>query len=129
MTYEKIVTGVDGSATSLEALRYAAELAKMQSAELIAVYATSGKGQAGSAVEELQKKADEVASKVGVDVRVRAEPGDPADVLVKVVEDEAADLLVVGNKGMTGASRFLLGSVPNKVSHHSPCDLLIVRTT
>ena len=129
MSYERIVTGVDGSATSLEALRYAAELAKTQSAELIAVYATPGKGAADSAVADLQKKADEVASAVGVDVRVRAEPGDPADVLVKVVEDEAADLLVVGNKGMTGASRFLLGSVPNKVSHSSPCDLLIVRTT
>jgi nucleotide-binding universal stress UspA family protein len=125
----RIVTGVDGSATSLEALRYSADLARSQSAELIAVYATPGKGAAASALEELQKKADEVASAAGVEVKVRAEPGDPADVLIKVVEDEEADLLVVGNKGMTGASRFLLGSVPNKVSHTSPCDLLIVRTT
>ena len=40
-----------------------------------------------------------------------------------------ADLIVVGNKGMTGAKRFLLGSVPNKVSHHAPCSVLIIRTT
>ena len=40
-----------------------------------------------------------------------------------------ADLIVVGNKGMTGAKRFLLGSVPNKVSHHAPCGVYIVRTT
>ncbi len=39
------------------------------------------------------------------------------------------DLLVVGNKGMTGAKRFLLGSVPNKVSHHAPCSVMIIRTT
>lgn len=39
------------------------------------------------------------------------------------------DLLVVDNKGMTGPGRFLLGSVPNKVSHHVPCSLLIVHTT
>ena len=44
-------------------------------------------------------------------------------------EEESADLIVVGNKGMTGAKRFLLGSVPNKVSHHAPCSVLIIRTT
>ena len=52
---------------------------------------------------------------------------DPASVLADLAS--GYDLLVVGNKGMTGASRFLLGSVPNKVSHHSPCSLLIVHTT
>jgi nucleotide-binding universal stress UspA family protein len=36
---------------------------------------------------------------------------------------------MVGNKGMTGARRFLLGSVPNKISHHAPCDVWIVKTT
>ena len=40
-----------------------------------------------------------------------------------------ADLIVVGNKGMAGAKRYLLGSVPNKISHHAPCSVLIVRTT
>jgi nucleotide-binding universal stress UspA family protein len=46
-----------------------------------------------------------------------------------VAEEVGADLLVVGNKGMTGAKRFLLGSVPNKISHHAPCSVYIVRTT
>jgi nucleotide-binding universal stress UspA family protein len=50
-------------------------------------------------------------------------------VIIEVAEDREADLIIVGNKGMTGAKRFLLGSVPNKVSHHSPCSVLIVRTT
>ncbi len=54
--------------------------------------------------------------------------GDPATVLLDEAE-RGYDLLVVGNKGMTGAARFLLGSVPNKVSHHAPCALLIVRTS
>ena len=35
---------------------------------------------------------------------------------------------MVGNQGMTGAKRFLLGSVPNRIAHHSPCDVLIVKT-
>ena len=53
----------------------------------------------------------------------------PADAILDVAEEREADLIVVGNKGMTGAKRFLLGSVPNKVSHHAPCSVLIIRTT
>jgi nucleotide-binding universal stress UspA family protein len=45
-----------------------------------------------------------------------------------VAENVGADLVVVGNRGMSGVRRFVLGSVPNKVSHHSPCNLLIVDT-
>ena len=58
-----------------------------------------------------------------------ARQGEPADAILDVAEEENADLIVVGNKGMTGAKRFLLGSVPNKVSHHAPSSVLIVRTT
>ena len=46
-----------------------------------------------------------------------------------VAEKAHADLLVVGNQGMQGAKRFMLGSVPNKLSHHAPCSILIVDTT
>ena len=63
------------------------------------------------------------------DARTFAREGDPADAILDVAEEEKADLIVVGNKGMTGAKRFLLGSVPNKISHHAPCSVLIVRTT
>ena len=62
-------------------------------------------------------------------VNVYAREGDPADAILDVAEERGADLIVVGNKGMTGAKRFLLGSVPNKVSHHAPCSVLIIRTT
>ena len=65
----------------------------------------------------------------GVEVQTFARQGEPADAILDVAEEENADLIVVGNKGMTGAKRFLLGSVPNKVSHHAPCSVLIVQTT
>ena len=65
----------------------------------------------------------------GVNVETFAREGDPADAILDVAEETGADLIVVGNKGMTGAKRFLLGSVPNKVSHHAPCSVLIIRTT
>ena len=62
-------------------------------------------------------------------VETFARQGDAADAILDVAEEQRADLIVVGNKGMTGAKRFLLGSVPNKISHHAPCSVLIVRTT
>jgi nucleotide-binding universal stress UspA family protein len=63
------------------------------------------------------------------EVETFARQGDAADAILDVAEEQQADLVVIGNKGMTGAKRFLLGSVPNKVSHHAPCSVLIVRTT
>jgi nucleotide-binding universal stress UspA family protein len=65
----------------------------------------------------------------GIEVNTHSREGDPADAILDVAEETGADLVVVGNKGMTGARRFLLGSVPNKVSHHAPCGVYIVRTT
>jgi nucleotide-binding universal stress UspA family protein len=65
----------------------------------------------------------------GIEVQTHPVEGDPAEAILKVAEEIKADLIVVGNKGMTGARRFLLGSVPNKVSHHAPSSVIIVRTT
>ena len=55
--------------------------------------------------------------------------GDTAEALLRVAEDSECDLVVVGDRGMTGVKRFVLGSVPNKLSHHVPSSLLIVDTT
>jgi nucleotide-binding universal stress UspA family protein len=70
-----------------------------------------------------------VARKEGIEVQTHPVEGDPAEGILNVAEETKADLIVVGNKGMTGARRFLLGSVPNNVSHHAPCSVIIVRTT
>ena len=80
-------------------------------------------------VEATLKEAAEEVKAAGVTVETFAREGDPADAILDVAEERHADLIVVGNKGMTGAKRFLLGSVPNKVSHHAPCSVLIIRTT
>ena len=61
-------------------------------------------------------------------IRMREESGDAADALISVAEDTGADCIVVGSRGMSSATRFVLGSVPNRVSHHAPCDVLIVHT-
>jgi nucleotide-binding universal stress UspA family protein len=79
--------------------------------------------------EQGARKLREEAASRGVTVEVLSRGGeDVADTLIKTAEEVGADLMVVGNRGMSGVSRFVLGSVPNKISHHCPCNLLIVNT-
>jgi nucleotide-binding universal stress UspA family protein len=146
--FDRIVVGTDGSDTAGEAVRQAIGLAKLSGGRLVIVAAFEPVPQT-RVREEAAELPGDVAhavgpredvnvildSAVGVAKRdgVEAEPypreGDPADAILDVAEESNADLIVVGNKGMTGAKRFLLGSVPNKVSHHAPCSVYIVRTT
>jgi hypothetical protein len=65
----------------------------------------------------------------GVPYETHVARGEPADALIELAEEQEAALIVVGNKGMGGARRYLLGDIPNKVSHHAPCNVLILRTT
>lgn len=146
--FKSIVVGTDGSETATKAVRQAAELARSVGAklELVSAYepvpAQRLSGERREAPEDLQwainpredvdatlEAAATVAREAGVEVDVYARQGDPADAILDVAEEREADLIVVGNKGMTGAKRFLLGSVPNKVSHHAPCSVLIIRTS
>ena len=146
--FRSIVVGTDGSDTAGKAVQEAIDLAKSVSASVYVVSACEPvpqgrlREEARQAPEDLQwminpredvdatlKEAAEDVEDSGVDVSTFAREGDPADAILDVAEEEGADLIVVGNKGMTGAKRFLLGSVPNKVSHHAPCSVLIIRTT
>jgi nucleotide-binding universal stress UspA family protein len=146
--FRSIVVGTDGSGTARQAVREAIELAAALGAaiELVSAYEPVA-GQrlreeareapreeqwminAREDVEATLREAAEEAEAAGVAVRTYAREGDAADAILDVAEERGADLIVVGNKGMTGAKRFLLGSVPNRVSHHAPCSVMIVRTT
>jgi nucleotide-binding universal stress UspA family protein len=146
--FGSIVVGTDGSETANEAVRQAVDLAKAVGAkvQLVSAYEPVGgqriREERQQAPDDVQwsinpredvdgtlEDAAEVAAEAGVDVERFARQGDPADAILDVAEETKADLIIVGNKGMTGARRFLLGSVPNKVSHHAPCSVLIIRTT
>ena len=135
--YSSIVVGTDGSETAREAVRQATRLAATIGAriELVSAYEpvpqAPPEGWSVSPREDVEaalRGAAEEITAAGVEVRTYARRGDPAAALLDVAEERRADLIVVGNKGMTGAERFLLGSVPNKVSHHAPCSVLIIRT-
>jgi nucleotide-binding universal stress UspA family protein len=117
-----VLIGFDGSPTAARALDRGVQVAKAIGASVTVV--TAGREQWA---EDVLAEASERVRAAGVDVTTEHHDGDPAAVLVERVAEHG--LLVVGNKGMTGARRFLLGSVPNKVSHHVTADLLIVKTT
>ena len=126
MTYRTIIAGTDGSATARIAERTACLLARATDARLLLASAYRDSSGPADAVLEGSLLA---AREIWPNVDTRVARGDPADALVTLAADEQAELLVVGNKGMTGRVGFLLGSVPDKISHNAPCDLLIVRTS
>jgi nucleotide-binding universal stress UspA family protein len=146
--FNRIVVGTDGSETAGQAVRQAIELAKLTGASLNIVSAFAPvssrrvQGEQQGAPEDIQYElgpredvnivldgAAGQAKQDGIEVQTHAVEGDPADGILNVAEDTKADLIIVGNKGMRGARRFLLGSVPNKVSHHAPCSVMIAQTT
>lgn len=152
--YTGIVVGTDGSPTAQAALAKAVGLAKAFGAQLhvvtgfkpamasSAIAALNVEAMAAGGTELLREAESAVADHVegmlneiatsverdGLSVKTHGLGGDPAEMIIEVAERERADLIVVGNRGMSGAKRFILGSVPNKISHHAPCDVLIVHT-
>ena len=122
--YSVVLVGTDGSDTATRAVRRASEVAASSDARLLVAFV--GDAEAGPAV--LSRAIAAVAGTVPP-AETRLLTGDPADALLGLAEVEKVDLLVVGNKGMAGAQRFLLGSVPNKISHRARCDVLVVHTT
>jgi nucleotide-binding universal stress UspA family protein len=147
MAGQPIVVGTDGSATADKAVEKAGELAAalgvpvhvVMSYKLVtssASLAAAGgvtidpgvaNEGASSQAESIVARAADGLRDAGVTVTPRVCAGEAADSLIAVAGEIGAQMIVVGNKGMLGARR-VLGSVPNRVSHHAPCCVLIVQT-
>ena len=146
--FRSIVVGTDGSATATAAVARARTLAGAFGADLhvVSAYqcpaavlaAGADPGFGPSAVVEWSTAArdhvrsllDDLADGLtgtGASVTTYAVPAHPATAILSVAEQVGADLIVVGNRGMRGARR-MLGSVPNHISHHAGCDVLVVDT-
>ena len=141
MSYEVIVVGTDGSGRAGVAVHKALELAKLTGATVHAVNvmhtsaAFEDPHSAQLVMDELRDHAEGIREQVtadarrhGVTVEFHSSVGEPAEALIELAEKLHADLVVVGNRGMSGMKRFVLGSVPNRVSHKCPCSVLIVNT-
>ncbi len=147
MPYRRVVVGTDGSQTAAIAVQSAAQMAAAFNAELLIVTAfqpqpvervdedvpedIAWRITDSAVAEDHAVEAAQIALKQGLtskQIHALSERGDPATALVRVAEERGGDVIVVGSRGMSSPSRFLLGSVPNKVSHHAPCDVMIVHT-
>jgi nucleotide-binding universal stress UspA family protein len=141
---EAIVVGTDGSDTAKRAVDEATRLAKAFDAELhiVSAYKPLTGAHVSGAPEGAAKvwqplpdsRVEAILAEAAASVRFRdvkykthTSAEDPADALMDVAKQVHADMIVVGNRGMQGARR-VLGSVPNKITHHAPCNVLIVST-
>jgi nucleotide-binding universal stress UspA family protein len=142
--FKSIVVGTDGSETADIALRRAVELARLTGARLHVVSAyeptparVGGTQRVAEAaewsigpdfkVDAVLERAEDVARGEGIEIEAHGPKGEAASAVLEVAKQQDADLIVLGSRGMRGARR-VLGSVPNKVSHRAPCDVLIVQT-
>ena len=144
--YKTIVVGTDGSPRASHAVEAAQALAAVTGADLHIVCAYQSTsvalagiaGMAGGPVpvdladgrENARTIADTAAASAraaGIPVETHAVARSAADALCAVASAQSADLIVVGNRGMSGAGR-VLGSVPNTVAHHAKCAVLVVPT-
>jgi len=116
---ERILVGTDRSETATRAVRFAVDMARRYEAELIVL-------QAAGEREELERYV--TAHARGARYRVDSED-DPAASIIAAAEAEDVDVIVVGNVGMSGRREFLLGNIPNRVSHNARCTVVIVDTS
>jgi len=150
--FRSIVVGTDGSESASKAVLAAAELAATQPDSVLHIVTVqkplsptamaAGEMAAAAPVaaersweDEIKRELDSMLGRAaetaeragGTRIETHARFGSPAEVLCDMAGHLQADLIVVGNRGMQGGRRFL-GSVPNTVSHHAPCSVLIVDT-
>jgi nucleotide-binding universal stress UspA family protein len=145
--YKVLVVGTDGSETADRAVEAAAEIARSWGSELHIVTATRAprtsaalasttgaplvdSGVGAALLEEAAKNIGEEALQKhanGLAAEAHAAQGNADDVILATAAEVGADLIVVGNKGMRGARRYL-GSVPNSIAHGAQCAVLIVKT-
>jgi nucleotide-binding universal stress UspA family protein len=144
--YKVVVVGTDGSATADKAVEMAAALARPLGAHLhiVTAYKSGPSGIAGASgvalidsgvghavAEETSKGVVDRAAETyggGLEVTTHVLHDDPADAILGTATRVGADLVVVGSKGMKGAARRIIGSVPNSVAHGAHCAVLIAKT-
>jgi ubiquinone biosynthesis protein len=132
---KRVMVGTDRSATADRAVRWAANLAESYDAELLLLQIlvphdgnpeSVPEGLQTQAAIQLQRFAEEHAGTRGRSLVVVG--ADPAKAVIDAVSSHNVDVVVVGNVGMAGRKEFLLGNVPNRISHNARCTVVIVNT-
>jgi ubiquinone biosynthesis protein len=122
----RILVGTDLSPTAERAVVWAADMASRYEAELLLLRVVASAADPAAAERELT----EYAGRLPFGARPLLAVGDdPAEAIVEAIRREGADVVVVGSVGMRGRRQFLLGNVPNRVSHAAGCTVVIVDTS
>ena len=135
---QRVMVGTDRSKTAERAVRWATEFAKRYEAELFVVQVIQPQNPASTKLGAAERTRTAAARKE-LAIYVQQLIGEyghalvmldinPAMAIVRAAEQEAIDVLVVGNVGMAGRKEFLLGNVPNRISHNARCTVIIVNT-
>ena len=128
MAYRRILVATDGSETAQRALDKACRIAGRCATELVIATAFDPPKTDRSVAEDVVAYARDAARRTGIEAETEIQRGDPADAILEIAQRRRADAIIVGNVGMGQARRFRLSSVPDRVAHFAPCDLLIVNT-
>jgi nucleotide-binding universal stress UspA family protein len=146
--YQKILLPTDGSKFAENAAKHAIWIASRSGAEIIVLNVIETSSLVGLPAEDLIVKIKEMLKEEGrrslerisemisereseskiedVKITLKTEEGSPADSILKTVDNENVDLVVMGTSGKHGLDRFLLGSVTEKVVRSSNCPVLAV---
>jgi nucleotide-binding universal stress UspA family protein len=133
--FKRILAPTDFSDLSVKGVRYACQLANDVGAELIAVNVVfldeSGAVDKQEVKEHKQQLDDLFETKLadagsGLTIRKIVEMGEPSAAIADRAESEGVDLIVISTHGRGGLSRFLIGSVTDKLVRRSPCPVLVV---
>jgi nucleotide-binding universal stress UspA family protein len=140
--FSKILVPVDGSDNSFRALDNSIFLAKSTGADLTAmhvienpptVYVESQKllndllANYRAESTKVLDKCKQIADKSGVKLETVIAEGDAASNITGYAHKESFDLIVIGSRGLGRLKEMMLGSVSNKVLHHTKCSVLIVK--
>ena len=132
----KILVAVDGSETSSKAAEMAIDLAEKNGADLIALYIVAPNINFSQAFyfaqENGQKIVDEVkreavAKKLNVQTEVLMDVGAVSKAIVEYAENNNANLIVIGTRGISGIKRMLVGSTASEVVKYSHCPVMVVK--
>lgn len=138
MTIQRILIAVDGSEDSVAAVRFGAELAAALPADVVVVHALGLlerlEVEEPTPAPELQARFRERCRDVWcrplldaqVPFRVEVRDGAPVPVILAVADEEEADLVVLGCRGLGGFPELLLGSTSTQVAQHARCPVTIV---
>lgn len=138
-----IVVAIDGSDQSQRAADLAAALARAHTSRLVMItvvrppegwWGVTGQPPSPEALsealvegqQEILRQAENRTNLAGIEYGTAEELGDPTSVILAACERESADLLVVGRRGAGLVERVVMGSVADRLAHHSPVPILIV---